>query len=137
VGRERTRRFIEGVILEAHVELTPAQAWLLGRADGGTIASEVLEVPDPGDRVALGTALTQLDDRDLVDSPDPPARLTASGQAIRRDLVDARRRSLEYLVADWHPEDRELDAMIARLSEELAQTAGSRASANAPAARSA
>jgi hypothetical protein len=35
VGRERTRRFIEGVIEEAEVELTPAEVWLLGRAVGG------------------------------------------------------------------------------------------------------
>jgi EmrB/QacA subfamily drug resistance transporter len=119
VGRERTRRFIEGVILEARVEVTPAQAWLFGRADGGTIAPDVLQVPDSGDRLSLAKALAQLSDRGLVDSPDPPARLTASGQAIRSELIDARRRSLEYLVADWQPEDPELDATIARLAEEL------------------
>jgi EmrB/QacA subfamily drug resistance transporter len=132
VGRERTRHFIEGVILEAHVELTPAEAWLLGRAEDGTIAPELLDVPDPGDRIALAKAVTQLGGRRLVDSSAPPARLTASGQAIRRELIDARRRSLEYLVADWQPEDPELDATIARLAEELAQP--SRLEAGAPAA---
>jgi hypothetical protein len=124
VGRERTRRFIEGVILEAHVELTPAEAWLLGRADGGMIAAELLEVSDPGDRDTLGRALAQLGDRGFCASADAPTRLTASGQAIRRDLLEARRRSLEYLVADWEPEDPELDAVIGKLAEELGQPVG-------------
>jgi hypothetical protein len=118
-GRDRTRRFIEGVIQDAHVDMTPAEAWLLGRAEGGAIAEDVLEVPDPGDRLALQQGLVRLRMRDLVESADPPAHLTDAGQTTRRELITARRRSLEYLVADWHPEDPELDGAIARLSEEL------------------
>jgi hypothetical protein len=57
-----------------------------------------------------------------VESSDPPARLTASGQEIRSSLMSARQRSLEYLVADWQPEDPRVDAMIVRLSEELAHS---------------
>jgi EmrB/QacA subfamily drug resistance transporter len=119
VGRDRTRRFIEGVIQQAQVDLTPAEAWLLARAESGSIAADVLEVPDPGDRLALQQGLVGLRMRDLVESADPPARLTDAGQAMRQALIAARRRSLEYLVADWQPEDPELDDAIARLSEEL------------------
>jgi hypothetical protein len=43
VGRERTRRFIEGVIAGAEVELTPAEVWLLGRAEEGAIPAGALE----------------------------------------------------------------------------------------------
>ncbi len=50
-------------------------------------------------------ALGQLSGRGLVESPDPPSRLSASGLEIRRDLINARQRSLEYLVSDWEPED--------------------------------
>ena len=60
VGRDRSRRFIERVIEDADVDLTPAEAWLLGRAEGGSIAGEVLEVPDPGDRLALQQGLVRL-----------------------------------------------------------------------------
>jgi hypothetical protein len=70
----------------------------------------------------LREALGDLGTRGLVERSDPPARLTASGQEIRRDLVSARQRRLEYLVSDWEPEDPEVNAMIARLSEELAHS---------------
>lgn len=70
----------------------------------------------------LRQALGQLRTRGLVESSDPPARLTASGQEIRGSLMSARQRSLEYLVADWQPEDPRVDAMIVRLSEELAHS---------------
>ena len=122
VGRERTRRFIEGVIADAHVDLTAAEGWLLGRAEAGTIAADALKTRDPADGVILRQALGQLRTRGLVESSDPPARLTASGQEIRGSLMSARQRSLEYLVADWQPEDPRVDAMIVRLSEELAHS---------------
>jgi EmrB/QacA subfamily drug resistance transporter len=132
VGRERTRDFIERVIEDAHVDLTPAEAWLLGRAEDGTITEDALEVRDPADRLALQQGLVQLRGRGLIESSDPPAPLTAAGQATRQELGAARRRSFEFLVADWQPEDPELDAAIARLSEELAEP--SRLETGAPAA---
>lgn len=41
---------------------------------------------------------------------------------MRRRLLDARERCLSSLVADWESEAPELDAMIARLSEELCRS---------------
>jgi len=93
-----------------------------GRAEAGTIAADALKTRDPADGVILRQALGQLRTRGLVESSDPPARLTASGQEIRGSLMSARQRSLEYLVADWQPEDPRVDAMIVRLSEELAHS---------------
>jgi MFS family permease len=119
VGRDRTRLFIEGVIDEAKVDLTPAEGWVLGSARDGAIPASALEARDPADTPLLVTALAGLSDRGCVEGTDPPAVLTESGEAVRRELMIARRHSLTLLVADWEPEDPELDAMIARLSEQL------------------
>jgi EmrB/QacA subfamily drug resistance transporter len=124
VGRERTRRFIEGVIEIAEVELTPAEVWLLGRAVDGAIPGEALEAGDANDRALLAEAVERLRGRGMAEpSLDPPARLTEAGLAVRERLLAARQRSLTSLVADWESEAPELDAMIARLSGELANAA--------------
>ena len=122
VGRDRTRRFIEGVIAQAEADLTPAEAWLLGRAQDGTIGADAVEARDPANSVILRQALGQLETRGLVETSDPPTRLTPYGVTIRFDLLEARQRSLESLCSDWEPDDPELDAMIVRLSEELAHS---------------
>jgi hypothetical protein len=58
--------------------------------------------------------------RGLVTAADDGSlRLTDTGGAIRKQLLAARRRRLDALVADWEPESAEVDAMIAELSEEL------------------
>ena len=122
VGRERTRRFIEGVIEEAEVELTPAEVWLLGRAAGGAIPGEALEAGDANDRAQLAEAVERLRGRGMAEpSLDLPVRLTEAGLTVRERLLAARQRSLTTLVADWESEAPELDAMIARLSGELAK----------------
>jgi EmrB/QacA subfamily drug resistance transporter len=122
VGRERTRRFIEGVIEEAEVELTPAEVWLLGRAVGGAIPDEALDAGDANDRAQLAEAVERLRGRGMAEpSLDPPARLTDAGLAVRQRLLTAREHCLTTLVADWESEAPELDAMIARLSGELAK----------------
>jgi EmrB/QacA subfamily drug resistance transporter len=119
VGRERTRRFIEGVIAEAEVELTPAEVWLLGRAEAGTIPAAALEVEDPGDRARLEQAIERLHGRGMVEGGTAPTLLTASGLGVRARLLAARQQCLGTLVADWESEAPELDALVARLCEEL------------------
>jgi EmrB/QacA subfamily drug resistance transporter len=121
VGRERTRRFIESVIDEAEVDVTPAEAWLLGRVQAGRLPPEALDVTDPDARERLTEALIRLRERSLVNGENG-LRLTGSGAALRAQLHQARCRRLESLVADWQPETPEVDAMIARLAEELGRT---------------
>ncbi|HEX3735695.1 MAG TPA: MDR family MFS transporter [Solirubrobacterales bacterium] len=122
VGRERTRRFIEGVIEEAEVELTPAEVWLLGRTVDGAIPGDALEAQDPADSGRLAEGLERLRGRGMVEpGTDVPARLTGAGESVRERLVAARQRSLTTLVSDWEPEAPEVDAMIERLCEELRQ----------------
>ena len=118
VGRERTRRFIEGVIEEAEVDMTPAEAWLLGRVDAGAIPAEALNAGDDQDRVRLAEGALRLRERGMVDGGEG-LQLTDAGTGLRERLVAARQRRLASLVADWEPEAPEVDAMIARLSEEL------------------
>jgi hypothetical protein len=50
---------------------------------------------------------------------DSSLQLTETGLGVRDELMAARERRLAALVADWEPESPEVDAMIARLSEEL------------------
>jgi EmrB/QacA subfamily drug resistance transporter len=119
VGRERTRRFIEGVIEQADVELTPAEVWLLGRAVDGTIPEGSLEAPEADVRERLRDGLRRLRERGLVEVAGAEIALTKDGLAVRTKLVAARQQSLEELVADWESEAPEVDAMIARLCEEL------------------
>jgi EmrB/QacA subfamily drug resistance transporter len=122
VGRERTRRFIEGVIAEAEVELTPAEVWLLGRAADGAIPADALEAGEADDRGRLRQGIERLHGRGLVESAEAPARLTDAGVAVRRRLLAAREQCLTTLVDDWESEAPELDAMIARLAEELCRS---------------
>jgi EmrB/QacA subfamily drug resistance transporter len=129
VGRERTRRFIERVVGEAEVELTPAEAWLLTRARDGVITADALEARDEEGTTRLREGLVRLRSRELV-AEEEPAALTAAGTAIRQRLLEARHRCLTALVADWDSEAPEVDALIARLCEELGEpAAGDRARA--------
>jgi hypothetical protein len=106
------------VIEEADVEMTPAEAWLLGRVDDGAIPAEALAAGDDQDRVRLAEGAQRLRERGVVDGGDG-LQLTEAGTGLRERLLAARRRRLASLVADWEPEAPEVDAMIARLSEEL------------------
>ena len=125
VGRERTRRFIEGVIADAEVELTPAEVWLLGRARGGEIPAEALAGSDDDVSARLREGAERLRGRGLLSAePAGSLRLSEPGLAIRQRLLVARRQCLEGLVSDWESESPELDAMVSRLAEELAGADG-------------
>jgi EmrB/QacA subfamily drug resistance transporter len=122
VGRERTRRFLEGVIDRADVDLTPAEAWLLGRVRDGAVPGSALAGHGKEDEARLQAALDDLRRRGLVESGDD-LELTDAGLGARDRIQVARCEGLESLVADWQAESPELDAAIARLAEELGRTA--------------
>jgi hypothetical protein len=124
VGRERTRRFIEGVVERAGVDLGPAEAWLLSRADGGRIAPDCLAQGDDERRRRLRDALRRLQDAGLVAPGEAGPALTEAGRRTRSRLMAARCGALTELVADWEPEDPQLDDAIARLAQELGDSRG-------------
>jgi hypothetical protein len=120
VGRERTRNFIERLIEDADVDVSPAEAWLLGRVENGALPRAAAEAGNADDRAQLAAGLARLEERGLVRPADGSAlQLTETGAAVRTELLAARERRLHGLVADWQPESPELDAVIAQLSEEL------------------
>jgi EmrB/QacA subfamily drug resistance transporter len=120
VGRERTLKFIEDAVARAGVDLAPGAAWLLLRAgapDAPDDPADLRNRPNV-DGARFDAALAQLRDRDLTRD----GRITAGGQAVRDQLVAARTDSLRKLVEEWEPERHpELDALVRRLAEELAQ----------------
>jgi hypothetical protein len=120
VGRERTRRFIGTVTARAGVDVTPAEAWLIGRSEEGAIPAAAFEGRTAEGTELLASAGDRLRERGLVE-PDGP-RLTATGRDVCARLVSARQEELAALVADWDPESPEVDAMIARLARELARS---------------
>jgi EmrB/QacA subfamily drug resistance transporter len=125
VGRERTRRFVAGVVERAGVDLDVAEAWVLTRARDGLIASDALDTRRPEDHELLVSALARLRERGLVAGESglasEGARLTPGGAEIYGELAEARRARLTELVADWQPEDPEVDEMVAELARELGE----------------
>lgn len=135
VGRERTLRFVEGVVERAGVDLDVREAWVLARAREETLWPDAIEARDDGGRERLVAALGRLEGRGLIEGegegPDdavaeagsapsaPLARLTAAGSTLHAELTEARCEALSELVADWEPEGDEVDRMIAELAHEL------------------
>jgi EmrB/QacA subfamily drug resistance transporter len=121
VGRERTLEFIENATRHAGVDLEPGAAWLLmhaGAPDAPADLREIRERPHvPAER--FDAALASLRARDALDAD---GRLTPAGHALRDQLVAARTDCLRGLIADWQPDEHpELDPLLHRLAEELAE----------------
>jgi hypothetical protein len=117
-GRERTLKFLRGVVERAGVDLSPSASWALlrlGAPDPPSLA-EIAELPHVR-RDKLALALGELRDRGLVAGD----QVTAAGADLRGRLVEARTAGLRELIEDWEP-DRypELDPVLRRLADELA-----------------
>ena len=115
VGRERTRRYIERMVAEAGLDLSPAEAWLLRRVEDGG------EVPH---RETLVAARGQLLGRGLViERNGAGLALTDPGRVTADRLHEAHCVCLRRLLADWPAGDEpELQPIITRLARELATT---------------
>ncbi len=122
--RDVQRAYIEGLVVRAKVELTPAAAWLLLRAHDNPhleIAQMARRIGVDVDRLRAG--LTQLrDDAYLEPDDDRPShyRLTRRGFEVYEKLAAARRERLTQLGADWPPEQRQqLAEVLQRLARQL------------------
>jgi EmrB/QacA subfamily drug resistance transporter len=121
VGRERTLEFIGNATRQAGVDLTPSAAWLLMHAGSPDAPADLREVRDRPhvEPARFDAALAELRARDAIGED---GRVTPAGHALRDQLVAARTDCLRGLIADWQPEEHpELDPLLRRLAEELAQ----------------
>jgi EmrB/QacA subfamily drug resistance transporter len=119
VGRERTRAFIERTVDEAEVDLPPGAAWLLVRGEEGLPLDdpEAIARNRPPSVEWVREQLQALATRGLV----ADGAITSAGHATAQRLLDARRRCLSSLVADWQPDhDPRVNEAIERLARELA-----------------
>ncbi|HEY6781144.1 MAG TPA: MFS transporter, partial [Thermoleophilaceae bacterium] len=120
VGRERTRRFIEGAAARAGVDLPPLECWLLVRiARDGPPDLAALADRTSLDESTLTGALANLSEHGLVVSGPEGTTLTPAGVETFGRLTEARDAALRELVADWEPEGDELDEVVAELAQEL------------------
>jgi len=120
VGRQRTTAFIEGTVDASGVDLPVAAAWLLVQGEEGVDLGdrEAITANRPIDAAWVGAQLDLLAGRGLVTE----TQLTASGHATAERLLDANRRRLTALVADWsYDDDPRVNDAITRLAEELAR----------------
>jgi EmrB/QacA subfamily drug resistance transporter len=121
-GRERTLSVLEGVAARADLELSPGAAWLLMRAGSPDAPHEVLELRSLPrvDPAGFDAALAEVRAAGYV----ADSGVTAAGREARTQLIVAGIDSLRELVDDWEPgRDPELDPLLGRLAQELAQPA--------------
>jgi EmrB/QacA subfamily drug resistance transporter len=125
VGREGRRRFAEGMVERAGVEMPAAAAWLLVRlhetpgADLGELG-ERYEIPPE----VVDGALDELVARGFVmlatDPDAPPRTVSPEGDRLVERLVSERQRTLERLLDGWSPERHaDLAKLLSRLAREL------------------
>jgi hypothetical protein len=116
-GRERTLRFLAGVVERAGVDLSPGASWALlrlGAPEAPTVA-ELAALPSVRSN-RLAHAVGELRDAGLLRGD----RLTDAGAAMRERLVEARTDGLRQLIDDWEPDNHpELDPLLRRLADEL------------------
>jgi EmrB/QacA subfamily drug resistance transporter len=121
-GRERTLEVLEGVAARAEVDLSPGAAWLAMRAGAPDAPADVVELRalPRVDPAGFDAALAELRAAGYV----ADGAITASGSAVRQQLVVAGIACLRDLVDGWQPgREPDLDPLLGRLTEELAEPA--------------
>jgi len=115
---ETRDRFYRETISRAGVEVTPAQAWLLGRLRDRpptTVAALSDELEVSHERVALLAG--ELEGRGLVTNGAGPLDLTERGRTELGKLVEAGRAELTALLGDWNTQDqKDLAPVLRRLA---------------------
>jgi EmrB/QacA subfamily drug resistance transporter len=128
VGLDRTRRFLADTATAAGLDLSPAEAYLLGRAaDGLPLDPAGVAAERDLDPRRLAAGLQGVRSRGLVDGTDAVPALTDAGRATLGRLVASRRACLEDLL-DRAPGEHTPGAepVVAHLARELATEAPGR-----------
>lgn len=122
IGRDRSHELIRDIVTRAGLEITPGQAWMLGRVRRGESLdperlAEAHGVPVrrctelKGDLVRLG----------LIEPGTDPAVATGDGRSAILKLGEARLAVLGELVGDWSADaGGDLAPVLERLAGELA-----------------
>jgi MFS family permease len=115
--RDARRRYIEGIVARAGVDLSPLAAWLLIRIEGEPSLDLAAVAQARGiDHARLVAAEAELGDKGLVVGREP----TTAGCEVYDRLVAARRERLGELFAEWTPEKRaEVADVLRQLASEL------------------
>lgn len=121
IGQDRSQELIRDTVRRAGLDLSPGQAWLLGRVRRGeSIDPEALAVNRtvPPDR--FGRLRQDLIDQGLIEAGTDPAVPTATGREAILKLGNARLEVLTELVGDWSKDAGEdLVPVLERLDGEL------------------
>jgi hypothetical protein len=128
VGLDRTRRFLADTARAAGLDLSPAEAYLLGRAaDGLPLDPAGVAAERDLDARRLAAGLQGVRSRGLVDGTDAVPALTDAGRATLGRLVASRRACLEDLL-DHAPGEHTPGAepVVSDLARELATEAPGR-----------
>jgi MFS family permease len=117
-GRMRTdiyRRIVE----ESRVELTPAEAWLLGRlATIGTLEHAQSRATTPEEVAELTAGLLHRGYL-TIEPAEGALELSERGRAAHAALVEAGRATLTDIAADIHPPEEEVAGILRRLAVSL------------------
>jgi EmrB/QacA subfamily drug resistance transporter len=127
-GLDATRRFLERTAQRAGLDLSPAEAYVLGRAADGLDVDPVRVAEahglNPG-RLSVGLVGARA--RGLVIGPDEAPSLTPEGEQALARLIGAREQSLRAILADLPQEhDGSVRPVVEQLSRELATAAPAR-----------
>jgi MFS family permease len=117
VGRDRTLRFVAGAVERAGIAVPPGVAWFLLRAPAPEEIPEIRAQAHVNPE-AFDAAVADARERGWYDG----GGVTATGLAVRDQLVAARTDCLRELIADWEPNGHpEIDALLERMAAELGE----------------
>src|SRR5262249_34477925 len=106
------------IVDESRVNLTPAEAWLLGRlATMGTLEHAQSRYTTPEEAAELTAKLLQRGY--LTIDPAGSLELTESGREVYAALVEAGRGVLTHIATDLHPPEEEVSGILRRLAISL------------------
>ena len=120
-NRDRRRRFYAQILADLNIDLSPLEAWLLTRIDHGAegplpVVTDTLNI----DPARASAAVAELERRELIMPVDGWYAATEAGNEIVERVVEARRKRLEEILADWTPaEHAELAEVLDGMARDL------------------